>query len=113
MPLHASLLGAAIHAHLTADGDSVGVVDYPPESYLGDTYWADLPFNKRTRWMLQQQVYCRPCLRTACPLELPTFTCQAHTYVCCSGLRRARWQLQSGEFSSRFDIHLMYDQLAC
>lgn len=29
---------------------------FPEESYVDETYWADLPFAKRARWMLQQQV---------------------------------------------------------
>ena len=29
---------------------------FPVESYVDETYWADLPFGRRARWMWQQQV---------------------------------------------------------
>ena len=42
---------------------------FPVESYVDETYWADLPFAQRVRWMLSQQVisivvfalYCCVC----------------------------------------------------
>lgn len=30
---------------------------FPVESYVDETYWADLPFAQRARWMWKQQVY--------------------------------------------------------
>jgi len=29
---------------------------FPEDSYIGETYWADLPFAERSRWMLTQQM---------------------------------------------------------
>ena len=29
---------------------------FPVESYVDETYWADLPFGQRARWMWTQQV---------------------------------------------------------
>lgn len=28
---------------------------FPVESYVDETYWADLPIGQRVRWMLKQQ----------------------------------------------------------
>ena len=30
--------------------------NFPVESYVDETYWADLPIGQRTRWIWKQQV---------------------------------------------------------
>ena len=49
--------------------DTAGVSEksldlFPPDSYVGEVYWADLPFKERSRWMITQQVR-NVCTETA------------------------------------------------
>lgn len=46
---------------------TVPVELFPSESYVGENYWADLPFEERSRWMMTQQV--RKCLHMYCSLQ--------------------------------------------
>ena len=46
---------AAAEAELEAEGGEAFDL-FPSDSYVGERYWADLPYRERIRWVFMQQV---------------------------------------------------------
>ena len=79
--------------------------EFPVESYVDETYWADLPFAQRARWMLTQQVRCASAFQKGSDFNTqPACECLAvYTAAAsfCSWLKSATRLLLYGGFSSR------------